>query len=145
MVFGIANDDDAAAAGFDIITLGDAFGSVIGAFGVKIGTDFADDGADIFFGKDDNGIDIGEGSKDFGTLAFRHHGTALAFQGTDGGVGVDGNYEFASEFAGGTEVANVADVEDVEAAVGECDAISSVAPGGDSVFQVVTCKNLRMG
>ena len=144
MVLGIAHDDDAASAGFDFVALGDAFGGVVGALGVKIGTDFADDGADVVLREDDHGIDIGEGGENFGALGFRHDRAAFAFQCADRSVGVDGNNELASKCAGSVEIANVADVEDVETAVGEGDAISGVAPGRDAALQVVTGKNLRM-
>jgi hypothetical protein len=38
----------------------------------------------------------------------------------------------------------VADVQDVEAAVGECDAIAGAAPGGDTLLQFVARDNLRL-
>src|SRR5277367_405818 len=49
MIFGIAHDDDATSAGFDLVTLGYAFGRVVGSLDMKIRADFADDGTHIFF------------------------------------------------------------------------------------------------
>ncbi len=60
MIFWITDDDDAAPTSFDYIALGDAFHRVVGALGMKIRMDFANDGAHIFFGKDDNGVHISQ-------------------------------------------------------------------------------------
>src|ERR1019366_8277080 len=49
VILGITHDDDAASTGFDLVALGDALRRVVGALGMKIGTDFADDGAHVIF------------------------------------------------------------------------------------------------
>lgn len=144
MVLGIADNHDTTSAGFDFVALRDAFGSVVGALGLEIRADFADDGADVFLGKDDNSIDVGEGGENFRAFGFRHDRTAFAFQCANRGVGIHSDDEFTSKGACGAEVADVADVEDVEAAVGESDAISGIAPGGDTTGEFSAGKNLRM-
>ena len=144
MILGIADDYDAASAGFDFVALGDAVGGVVGAFGVKIGTDLADDGADVFFGENDDGIYVGQRRQNFRAFFGEYDGASFTFQRAGGGVGVHGDDEFASEFASRMEVADVADVEDVEAAVRECDASAGAAPCGDSLLQFVARDNLRV-
>src|SRR5271154_4300146 len=55
VIFRITHDHDSASAGFNLVALGDAFHRVVGALGMKIGTDFANEGAHVRFRKDDNG------------------------------------------------------------------------------------------
>src|ERR1019366_8810481 len=49
VILGITHDDNSAATGFDLVALGDALRRVVGAFGMKVRTDFANDGAHVFF------------------------------------------------------------------------------------------------
>jgi len=59
---------------------------------------------------------------------FVEDGAARAFEGTDAGVGIDGDDEEVSFGFGGREIAGVTDVERVEDAVGEDDALAAL-PG----------------
>src|SRR5208337_1126941 len=68
VIFWITNDDDAAATGFDYIVLGDALRRVVGAFGMKIRTDLANDGAHVFFWEDNDGVHIRQRRQNFRAL-----------------------------------------------------------------------------
>lgn len=144
MILGIAYDYDSASAGFDFAPLGNAFFGVIGALGVKIGADFADDRAHIFFREDHNGVNIGQRSENFRALFGRHYGPAFAFQGAYGFIGIYRDDEFASEFASGVEIANVSNVQYIEASVGEGDAISGGAPVQHQLVELAPGNNFWM-
>src|SRR6266498_2949061 len=60
VVLGIANNDDASPARFDLVALGNILRAVVGSLGVEIGADLADEGADIFLREDHDRIDVGK-------------------------------------------------------------------------------------
>jgi hypothetical protein len=144
MILGIAYDYDSPSAGFDFAPLGNAFFGVIGALGVKIRADFADDRAHVFFREDHNGVDVGQRSENFCALFGRHHGTAFAFQGAYGFIGIYRDDEFASEFTSGVEIADVSNVQYVEATVGEGDSISGGAPLQHQLMELAAGNNFWM-
>ncbi len=144
MILGIADNHDAASAGFDFIAFGDVLSRVISALGVKVGTNFADESAYVFLGKNHNGVYIGERSENFRPFFGWHHGASFTFQGANGSVAVYGDDQLASEFACDVKVANVANVQDVETAVSESYFISGAAPVGDSPLEFVPGNDFRM-
>jgi hypothetical protein len=133
VILGIADDDDAASAGFDFIALGDALGRIVGALGVKIGANLANECAHIFFWKDYDCVHVGERCQNFGALLGWHYRTAFTLQGANGIIGVDGDNQFAAEFVRCMQIADMAYVQNVEAAVGEGDAIASAPPVSDDL------------
>ncbi len=46
-------------------------------------------------------------------------------------VGIEGNDELSAELFGGTEIADMTDMEEIEATVGECDLLTTSAPAFD--------------
>ena len=134
MILGIADDDDAASAGFDFIALRDGLGRVVRALGVKIGANLADDGANVFLWEYNDGVYVSQRRENFGAFIGGHDRASFPFQRAHGGVCVHGDNELASEFASRIEVADVADVQNVKAAVRECDSIAGTAPTGYSLL-----------
>ena len=132
MILWVAYNCDFAAAGLDFVALGHALRRIVGTFGVKVWADFANDRAHIWFGKDDDRVDIREGGENFSAFFGGHEGTALALESAHGIVAVDRHYEFAAQFASRVQVAHVADVKKFEAAVGQGDAFATFAPGRNS-------------
>ena len=130
MIFGVADDHDTASAGFNFVAFGNILSRVIGSLGVKIGMNFTNDGAHVFFREHDDGVHVCQGRKNFGAFPGGHDGASFAFQRAHGRIGVHRNDQLTSEFASGMDVAYVTDVQDVEATIGERDAIAGVAPGG---------------
>lgn len=118
VILGIADDDDAASAGLDFIALGDAFGCIVRALGVKIGANLANECAHIFFWKDYDCIHVGERRQNFSTLLGRHYGSAFALQGANRIIGVDRDKQFAAEIVSGMQIADMAYVQNVEATIG---------------------------
>jgi len=145
MILGIAHDDNQSAARLDLIALGNARDRVIGAFGMKIGMDFANEGAHVFFVKNDDRVNVLQRRQNLGALGGRHHGPPFTLQGAHGGIGVDRDNQFAAKFASGAQIAYMADMKQVEAAVGESDAFACAPPLGHTQAEFVARNNLPMG
>jgi len=74
VILGITHNDDSASTGFDLVALGDALHRVVGALGMKIRTNFANDGADVCFWKDYDGVHIRQRRQNFRAFFRWHHG-----------------------------------------------------------------------
>ena len=129
MIFRVAYNDHFAAAGRDLVALGHALGGIVGALDVEIGTDFTNDRAHIWLGKDYDRVYIRQSSENFSALFGRHERAALALEGANGIVAVDGNHELAAQFARRVQISHMAHVKKIEAAVGKGDAVATFAPG----------------
>lgn len=136
VVLGVAYDGDTASVGANEIAFGDAGFGVVGALGLDFGMNLADECAGIGFAEDDDCVDIGERGDDFSALVLGHERTVIAFDSANGGIGVDGDDESASERFGSVQVADVSDVQQIEASIGENDLLASFAPCGDSFAQL---------
>src|SRR5208282_204147 len=73
VILGITHDHNPASASFDLVALGDALHRVVRPLGMKIRTDFANDGAHIFFRKDYDGVHIRQRRQNFRTFFRWHH------------------------------------------------------------------------
>jgi hypothetical protein len=80
VILWIADDDDATSTAFDFGALWDAVNGIVSPLGVEVGTDFANDRARVGFWKDNDGVHIRQGRKNFSAFFSRHHGTPFAFQ-----------------------------------------------------------------
>src|SRR5580658_10460523 len=65
VILGITHDHDASPTSFDFVAFGNALHRVVGTFGMKIRADFANDGAHIFFRKNDDGVHVGQRRQNF--------------------------------------------------------------------------------
>ena len=144
MILGIAHNDDAAPARLHFVALGDSLGGVVRTLGMKIRMDFANNGAHIFFWKDYNRIHIRERRQNFGPFFSRHHGPSFAFQRAHGSVGIYRDNQFAAEFPRRMQVANMADMQQIETTIGQGDTLASPPPIGHALPQVAARNNLRM-
>src|SRR5450759_2048028 len=73
VILRITHNDDSASTGFDLVALGDALRRVVGALGMKIGTDFTNDRAHVLFWKDYDGVHIRQRRQNFCAFFGRHH------------------------------------------------------------------------
>src|SRR5271157_3121606 len=80
VILGITHDDHSASTGFDLVALGDALRRVVGALDMKIGTDFANDGAHVLFRKDYDGVHIRQRRQNFRAFFGRHHWPPFTLQ-----------------------------------------------------------------
>jgi len=122
VALGVADDCDANAEARGDLTLGNRVGSVVGAFGVDVGAKRFEKRPDGEIVEEENEIHRGKCSNQLGACSSRKNGAARAFEGANAGIGVDGDDEEITLAAGAFEIADVADVKEVEAAVGEHDA-----------------------
>ena len=129
MIFGVADDGYADAETSGDGALGNGVGGVVGAFRMDVGTQFFEQFFDVGFREDYYVIHGAEGGDEKGAGLFIENGTAGAFERADAGIGIDGDDEnVAFGFCAG-EVAGMADVERIEDAVGEDDALAALFGG----------------
>ena len=144
MILGITHDDHAASTGFYLVALGDALHRVVRALGMKIRTYFADDGAHILFWKNYDGVHVRQRRQNFRAFFGRHRWPTFALQSAHGIVGIHRDNQFAAEFPRGAQVTYVANMQHVENAVSQRDAIASASPIRHTLLKVVARNNLLM-
>jgi hypothetical protein len=104
---------------------------VIATFDVDVGSNRRQETVGAFVAKNDNGIHAGEGGQDGGALAFRYERTVRTFELPAGGVGVEADDEQVAELPGALKIADVTEMEQVEASVGGDDALlTAMSRGG---------------
>src|SRR5712692_1086935 len=130
VVFWVANNLNPAAALDHDIAFGDAFCRIVGTLGVDVRANFADQGAGIGFRKNYHRIHIAQRRQKFGTLTLGRVRTALALQHAHRCVRVqaDNNSGPRSQLFGRTQTADMADVKQIEAAVGQHNTVAGGPP-----------------
>ena len=131
MVFGIADDGYADAEAGGDGAFGDGVGGVVGAFRVDVGAQLLEKIFDVGFREYDDVVDGAKSGDEEGAGLFVEDGAAGAFECANAGVGIDGDDEEVAFGFGGGEIAGVADMERVEDAVGEHDALAALLCGGE--------------
>jgi len=126
MIFRIADDRDADAQTGGDGALGDGFRGVVGAFRVDVGLQFFEEFFDVGLGENYDVVDGAESSDEKGAGLFVENGTAGALERTNAGIGINGDDEEIAFGLRGAEIAGVADVERIEDAVGEDDALAAL-------------------
>ena len=144
VILGIANDGDAASVLAEGVALRHGVSGIVSAFGLDVGVNLANDGAHVGFGKDDDGVDVSQGGDDFCAFVLGHDGASVAFQSAHRRVGVDGDHQLPAEGFGRAQVADMADVQQVEVAVGKSDAFAGTAPLLDATAKLVAGQNLAV-
>jgi hypothetical protein len=95
---------------------------------VKVRADLANDRPHIFFLEYDNCVYGGERGEQFRAFFGGNQRASFALQRTDRIITVHRDYKFAAQFMGCLKVANVANMQQVETAVRQRDAITAAAP-----------------
>jgi hypothetical protein len=85
-------------------------------------------GADL--GKNDHGVHASERGEDGGTVLLQDEGSPGTFEFADGTIAIKPDDEQIAKLSGALEVTHVAEVEQVETAVGGDDALAAAARGG---------------
>ena len=132
VLLGVADDSNAAASCGDGVTLGHGLLGVIGALGMHVRADDGDEGADIGLVEDNDGINIGQGGNQFGTFGLRNERAAVAFQRASAGIGIQSDNELSAELFGGVQITDMTDMQKIEAAIGQDDALTRRAPLADA-------------
>jgi len=144
VILRITHNDDAASTGFDLVALGDALHRVVRALGMKIGTDFANDGAHVRFWKDYDDVHIGQRRQNFRAFFRWHHGPPFTLQRAHGLIGVHRDNQFAAKLPRRMQVAYMADVQHIETSVGQRHALAGAPPIRRTSLQLVARNNLPM-
>jgi len=131
MIFGIADDGDADAEASGDGAFGDGVGGVVGAFGVDVGAQFFQQFFHVWFRENHDVVHGAESGDEEGAGLFVEDGAARALERADAGIGIDGDDEEVAFGFGGGEIAGVADMERVEDAVGEDDALAALLRGSE--------------
>ena len=121
------------------------FDGVIATLDEDVGLEGADELEGSVFVEDDDGVDGGQGGHDAGTLALADDGPGRAFEARNGSVGVEAEHEPRAELAAIFEQLDVADVEQVEAAVGEDDGFAGGSPLVDAEDDALGVENFFPG
>ena len=98
-------------------TLGHGVDGVVGAFAVHVRRDETQQPLDVRVGEHDDVVDAAEGGDELGALRRRQDRTPFTFQRRDRCIVVDRDDQAIGFLGGGLQVAHVADVQQIEAAV----------------------------
>src|SRR5947209_6349002 len=128
VVFRIAHDRNSPAKFTHECAFGNGGFGVVGAFGLNVRAQLANNRADVLFWKDDNCIHILQRRQDLGSLALGRHRPPCTFQRARGIVRVQRYHDSAAQFLRATQIADMTDVQQVEAAVGQNDLLPARAP-----------------
>jgi hypothetical protein len=145
MILWIADDGDTNAQAVRDGAFGDGVGGVVGALGMNVGAQKLEKCFDIRFAEENNVIDDTERGHQLCASIFVKDGTAGAFENAHAGIGVDSNDQDVAFAARALEVANVADVESIEATVGKNDAVTAAFVNGEKLAKIFARDNLGGG
>lgn len=145
MIFCITHDCNAATVFAHQIALGHAFFRIVGTFSLNVGVNLVNESADIPLWEDDDCIDIGKSRENFGAFCSGHDGSTLAFERPYGVIGIYSDDQASTEILGGVQIANVAHVQDVKAAIRQGHSFACCAPLCNAAPQLIAVQNLRIG
>ena len=145
MVFRIADNSDADAEAISNGAFGDRVGCVIGALGMDVGAKLLEQLFHVGLGENDHVIHDAKGGDQESAGVFVEDGAAGAFERADAGIGVDADDEEVSLFLCAGEITNVANVQGIEAAVGEDDGLPAIAFGGQALEKSFTGDDFGVG
>src|SRR5579885_1629920 len=143
MILRVADDADATAVGDYNPAFGHGLLGVVRPLGVNVGAEREQEFAHRRLVEDRHVVNGAEGRDRLGPLAFGDERAAFALEPTHLLVAVDRDDQKVAERASAFEVADVADVQEVEAAVGEDDARPALARYRDARDQAVAFEYAR--
>ena len=145
MVFRIANNGNASAAGNDYVTFRYAFSGVIRSLGMNVRTNKSDKIFYIRRIEDDYSVDVRQGGQQLRPLRFRHSWPAFAFESARTGIRVYGHNQFAAQLLGCPQIPDVPNMQQIKTAVGQDNPASCGAPLPDLLCQFGGRKNFLGG
>jgi len=145
MILGIANNGHADAKPRGNRTLGNRFGSVVRALGVDIGPQLFQERFHRGFGKEHDVINAAQRGNEQCACLLVKNWAAWPFQTTDARIRVDPNDENVTFAPGALEITNMADVERVEATVGEDHALSTEFVLRELLAERIACNDFGSG
>jgi len=109
------------------LTRKQGFGTIITAFDIDIRAHGCQESMGTDLREDDDGVDAGERGDDGGTLSLRDQWTSRTFEFSDRTVAVQSDDEEITKPAGALQIAYMAEVKQVETAVGGDHALAAAA------------------
>ena len=119
MVFGIANNLNATTAGDHDIALRNAFRGVVGAFGMYIGPQQADQLLYIRGIENSHRVHIFQRCQNFSPFLFRDTRTAFPFELAHAGIRIDRDNQLSAKIFCRAKIADMSDMQQIKAAIGE--------------------------
>ena len=132
MIFRIPDNLNPAAAGNHRIPLRHSFPSVVSAFGMDVRTQETDQLTDVRRIEDGHRIHILQRGQYLSAFAGRSAWAAFALQGANTGIRIYGHDYAAAQLLGAVQVAYMANVQQIKAAIGKNDFVSGIAPALDA-------------
>ena len=139
----VARDGDPRAQRFHRTALGNVLLGIVGALGVHVGAEARDQRVGAVLLEHDHRVHPAHRRDQLRALRGGHHRPARALQASHRGVGVEPDHERVAERARGLEIADVADVEEIEAAVGEHQPLARRAPAGREAAGLLNAEDGR--
>src|SRR5579859_533326 len=145
MILGIAHNGYADAETGGSCALRDSFGGVVGPFGVNVRTQVVEQSFDIGFVKKQHVIDGAQCGDQSGARRFRKNWAPGTFQSANTGVGVHGNHQDVTFAGSALEIADVADMQGVEATIGQDNFLAAAAVLREKLSQAVAHYDFGFG
>ena len=145
VALGVANDSDADTEFVGDGPFGNGFGGVVGPLGVNVGKEFLKQLFHVGLRENQDEVDSANGGDQLRSGLLIKNGAAGAFQVTKTGIGIYGDDEDVALAPSALEIAGVADVESVKAAVGENDALASLLSFAEKGAKFVARDDLGLG
>src|SRR5690242_12241204 len=130
MVFRITYDFNPAAIRENFVALRNSLASVVGALRLNVRTDLANQCAHVCLVEKDNGIDVLQCRDNLGPFLGRHEWTPRPFDLTYAAIGVHRDHQLSSERLCAAQVTDMADVQQIEAAIRQHDLLAAAPPVG---------------
>lgn len=111
--------EDFTTDGLDEWSTHDLIDLPVASLDEDLGSDLVNEIFGSVFVKETDEINAGQGREDFRAVVFGLKWTVGTFESFDAGVGINADEECISELSGFLQVSDVADMQKVEAAVGE--------------------------
>jgi len=135
------NGDNAAAGGFHFLATNDLIAGPIATFYENIGEKHGNQFARRWGIENHHGVHTLQRGKDFRAFAFGDYRAAFAFQLTHARVTVKPDDEPVAQFARLLQAANVAGMQQVEAAIGENNAATVAILAAESQNRLLKCQD----
>src|SRR4051794_27413934 len=134
----VGQDDGLPAPGLEELRLGEFADAVVAALDPEVGPELGEDGFGRVLPEDGDGVDAGERAQQRDAVLLAHDGPVRPLEAPDGRVGVEADDEAVPERPRLLEDADVAGVDEVEAAAGGDDGAALRADAGGERERLLT-------
>jgi hypothetical protein len=144
VIFGVADDGYAYAEAGGGGALWNGVGGVVGAFGVHVWAEGFEERLDVGLAEEDHVVDGAKSGDEIGAGGFRQDGAAGAFESADAGVAIHRDDEDVAFAASPFQIADVSDVQRIEAAIREDDSLTAAFVSGEKLAETIAGDNFGL-